>query len=299
VTDTDWYGFLSERPDLTEVNFWNPSGRPLMSLEVGAPFIFKSRAAVGGRLVGGGYFNAFLRLALSDAWRIFGPANGVPSLAALRGRIAKYRREDPSVMGDPEIGCTLLNNVGFLRAEDQPPAPESWGAGLVRGKSYEGVEAESLVETTLRRILTDRGMGPDSILGPVFGADHLAPTRIGQRSFQALVLDAYHRRCAITGERIRPVLQAAHIFPVSDGGENRVDNALLLRSDVHTLFDQGYISVDPAFKIRISPRIRSEFNNGAEYYRLDGSVIDLPDRPVNRPNREFLEWHNDVRFLAS
>ncbi|MEV4473927.1 HNH endonuclease signature motif containing protein [Nonomuraea sp. NPDC049504] len=61
----------------------------------------------------------------------------------------------------------------------------------------------------------------------------------------AVVLHAYERRCAISGDRIRPVLQAAHIRPVAVGGEHRLDNGLLLRSDVHTLFDRGYLAVDP------------------------------------------------------
>jgi hypothetical protein len=69
---------------------------------------------------------------------------------------------------------------------------------------------------------------------------------LGQRAFQAVVLDAYHRRCAITGAKIRPVLRAAHIRPLPAGGEHRLDNALLLRSDVHTLYDPGLPRCGPA-----------------------------------------------------
>jgi putative restriction endonuclease len=80
----------------------------------------------------------------------------------------------------------------------------------------------------------------------------MAPYRLGQRSFQAVVLDAYHRRCAITGTHIPPVLQAAHIRPVTEGGEHRLDNGLLLRSDVHILFDRGYLGVDPRYRLLVS-----------------------------------------------
>ena len=68
---------------------------------------------------------------------------------------------------------------------------------------------------------------------------------LGQAAFKALVQEAYGRRCAVTGDKIVPVLQAAHIRPVTAEGENRVDNGLLLRSDVHTLFDRGYLGVHP------------------------------------------------------
>ncbi len=133
----------------------------------------------------------------------------------------------------------------------------------------------------------------------MFGAERLVATRIGQRPFQALVLDAYHRRCTITGEKIRPVLQAAHILPVAKGGENRLDNGLLLRSDVHTLFDNGYLGVDPKLRLMVSPRLRAEFENGEEFYQRSGSLIGVPDRRQDRPNAEFLEWHADTVFMGS
>ena len=60
-----------------------------------------------------------------------------------------------------------------------------------------------------------------------------------------MLKQAYGRRCAVTGDKIVPVLQAAHIRPVTQDGENRIDIGLLLRSDVHTLFDRGYIGIHP------------------------------------------------------
>lgn len=57
--------------------------------------------------------------------------------------------------------------------------------------------------------------------------------RIGQSAFKALVLGVYERHCAITGSRIKPVLEAAHIRHIQDGSIRRIDNAMLLRIDVH------------------------------------------------------------------
>jgi putative restriction endonuclease len=113
------------------------------------------------------------------------------------------------------------------------------------------------------------------------------------------VLQAYGRRCAVTGAKIRPVLEAAHIRPLAEGGEHRLDNGLLLRSDMHTLYDRGYIGVDPKHRLVVSPRLRQEFHNGEELYSRAGTAIALPERRADRPNREFLEWHLDVKFLAS
>lgn len=127
------------------------------------------------------------------------------------------------------------------------------------------------------------------------------PSAFGQRAFQGVVLSAYGYRCAVTGDKIRPVLQAAHIRPLPQGGEHRLDNGLLLRSDVHTLFDRGYLGVDPKLRLLVSPRLRREFGNGEEFYAraLSGEPIATPNRRADRPNREFLEWHLDEVFLAS
>jgi putative restriction endonuclease len=135
--------------------------------------------------------------------------------------------------------------------------------------------------------------------GPMFSDPRLRRERLGQRGFQAAVLTAYHRSCAITGTKIWPALQAAHIRPVTQGGEHRIDNGLLLRSDVHIMFDRGYLGVDPQYRLRVSPRLRDEFGNGEQFYAKAGQIIALPDRKSHRPEPDFLRWHQDEVFKAS
>ena len=121
-----------------------------------------------------------------------------------------------------------------------------------------------------------------------------------QQAFKALVLTAYQRRCAITGAKIAPTLQAAHIRPVAQGGEHRLDNGLLLRSDVHIMFDRGYLGVDDKLRLHVSPRLRDEFGNGEDFYARSGeSLVSLPTRRVDRPNREALTWHMDTLFKSA
>jgi predicted restriction endonuclease len=135
--------------------------------------------------------------------------------------------------------------------------------------------------------------------GPMFGTPHLSPTRLAQHAFKEVLLTAYNGRCAITGSRIRPALQGAHILPVRVGGRNRLDNGLLLRADVHAMFDGGYLGVDRAYRLRVSPRLRDEFGNGDQFYARAGEAIALPDRKADRPQREFLDWHLGEVFKAS
>jgi putative restriction endonuclease len=113
-----------------------------------------------------------------------------------------------------------------------------------------------------------------------------------------MVTDAYERRCVVTGERTLPVLEAAHIRPYAQSGPHEVSNGLLLRSDLHTLFDRGYVTVRPDKRFRVSRRIREDFENGRDYYALDGHEIRLPAAPHAPPSSELLEWHSDTIFLG-
>lgn len=77
--------------------------------------------------------------------------------------------------------------------------------------------------------------------GMRYGAEYLMRARLGQGAFRVMVSDAYQRRCAVTGERTLPFLEAAHIRPYTEEGPRVISNGLLLRSDLHTLFDRGYM----------------------------------------------------------
>ncbi len=96
----------------------------------------------------------------------------------------------------------------------------------------------------------------DAVNKERYGAPTLIQPRLGQGTFRVIVTDAYSRRYSITGERVLPVLEAAHIRPFSDGGEHRVNTGLLLRSDAHTLFERRYVTVTPEHRIEVSKRLK-------------------------------------------
>ena len=103
---------------------------------------------------------------------------------------------------------------------------------------------------------------------------------------------------ASVGERTLPALDAAHIRPFADGGQHEAPNGILLRRDIHKLFDLGYVTVTPDAKFEVSRRIREEYENGRHYYALHGTSIALPDDVQKRPARSALIWHNEFRFKA-
>jgi putative restriction endonuclease len=264
VTDKDWFDHLRTRsPD--EVNFWQPTARPLATfLEPGVPFLFKLHAPYN-YIVGGGFFVRFSALPARLAWETFGEKNGVADYASLRSRIEQYREEP--VRGDPEIGCNILNGPFFLPEDEWIPVPESWAPNIVRGRTFDTEETDGL---RLWNAVSDRLHATSAISGiaeqPVrYGAEYLTRARLGQGAFRVLVTEAYERRCAITGERTLPVLEAAHIKPYAESGPHVISNGLLLRSDLHILFDDGYLTVTEDLKVEVSKRIEEEFHNGREY----------------------------------
>jgi putative restriction endonuclease len=122
--------------------------------------------------------------------------------------------------------------------------------------------------------------------------------RLGQGSFRICVTDAYKRSCAVTGERALPVLEAAHIKPFSKSGPHMVQNGLLLRSDLHKLFDKGYMTVTTKLDVEVSRRIKEEFDNGEYYYTLHGKKMRHPAHLDDWPEKKFIEWHNEKVFLG-
>jgi len=296
ITDKNWFNYLSSiSPD--EVNFWKPGGQGFGAIEVGAPFLFKLHHPQN-KIVGGGFFIRSEQLPLSLAWDAFGNKNGSNSLSDLRNKINSLRKYPDS---NPTIGCVILNQPFFFSEDQWIDVPVSFAKNIVSGKTYDTNEREGkrLWNEVLLRLSNVKTK--EMIAEPLvaYGKEYLAKWRIGQGAFRVLVTEAYKRRCAMSGEKALPVLQAAHIKPFNELGPNSINNGLLLRSDFHILFDRGYLTVTPEYKIEVSKKIKEEFNNGKHYYNFHGKVLDtLPRIIEDRPKKYFIEWHNEHVFLG-
>lgn len=111
--------------------------------------------------------------------------------------------------------------------------------------------------------------------------------RRGQPAFRKALLAAYDSRCSVTGCDLVEVLEAAHVYPYKNEATNSVTNGLLLRGDVHTLFDLHLIAIDPDnLRVMTSPLLR-----GSEYASLTGSQLATTVRREQTVNRNSLQWH--------
>lgn len=292
ITDYAWYQSLAGR-GYDEVNFWKPGGNVnFKALTPGELFLFKLHAPYNA-IVGGGFFVRFSLLPSFLAWEAFGTKNGTETFGQLETRIAKYRKSQGP---NPQIGCIILNSPFFFSDSDWIAAPPNWGKSIVQGKTYDDTtqEGAALLEAVHQRLggLYGYGHHESDSASNVREGQYLATYRIGQGTFRVLVTEAYNRRCAISGEKTLPVLDAAHIVPFSEEGSYSVKNGLLLRTDIHTLYDKGYLTVTPDYHVEVSNRLKSEYGNGKIYYAYHG--LQLPNLPLEeqeRPSPTFLAWH--------
>ncbi len=117
--------------------------------------------------------------------------------------------------------------------------------------------------------------------------------RRGQQAFRSALLDAYERKCAVTGCDVVDALEAAHIVAYRGDHTNHVTNGLLLRSDIHTLFDLHKISVDPATrKVLLADELRTSM-----YRQYGGKLIRWPRDERRGPNKDALSKHRQEAGL--
>ena len=305
-TDPDWFDFLASLPNIDEVNFWQPSGSTQFgAIQPGELFLFKlksPRNAIGGF----GVLDRANNYPLSLAWEALGIKNGARNLEEMRERVGKYR-SDARRSQNYSIGCRIVVQPVFLPEHLWIPQPESWSRQIVTGKAYdtadregrmlwEGVMAAAEIASAPAIVKEERL--PFLGAGDRYGPPQLVTPRRGQGAFRLAVTDAYGRQCAISGGKVLPALDAAHIRAYGEGGEHEVSNGLLLRRDIHSVFDAGYVTFDDDLRMVVSDRVRTEFNNGNEYRRLHGERLNVPSNPAQRPDRELLRWHQTERFVA-
>ena len=177
--------------------------------------------------------------------------------------------------------------------------PKSWARNIMAFKTYDTGDDEGLgLWNAVRDRLNRQPLSSITEQRPRYGEPRPIRPRLGQGAFRVLVTDIYQRRCAVTRERTLPALEAAHIRPYAEGGDHDARNGLLLRRDIHSLFDAGYVTVTPDHHFEVSVRIKEEFENGRDYYGLQGESIFVPKNDEQKPDTGALSWHNENCFLG-
>jgi putative restriction endonuclease len=243
------------------------------------------------RKIGGfGYFKKYHNCSAQEAWDSYGIGNGVSNIDELLQRCTKYVSKNTistdEVTEFSQIGCIILENFQLLD-ESEFFDPLEYGeqfafpSQVVKLKYYD--------EDFISDVFSEN---PGSTFSPIdFTLKDTSKIRVsvqrqGQQLFRKKVLKAYSNNCAITGESEKSLLEAAHIQPYLNIESNHIQNGILLRVDIHRLFDMGLIGIDKHYKVRVSSKLSSE-----HYRILDGNLIVLPENELNFPSVECLDFH--------
>lgn len=296
ITDNEWFRYLEWNQITDEVNFWVPSAPPRKLIEAGTLWLFKLHSPLDF-IAGAGVFMHYSVLPLQMAWDAFGIGNGVPTVDAFRNAIMRYRRPGADSW-NTDIGCVVLDQIVYLPRKLWVPCHTG---SLVSGKHMVSADDQAIVRRVLRNLeLTPSA--PQVHAQPFYNESYtpqyaLSKVRQGQGTFRVQVTDAYHRQCAVSREHSLPVLEAAHIIEWSGTHSNDVTNGILLRADIHKLFDAGYVTIDPdGYRFVVSKRLKEDYDNGKEYYQLQGTRILLPEDPRMWPRSDALDAHNRTTF---
>lgn len=306
VTDNDWFDYLRQRPNLQEINFWKPTPKGFKAIGEGGIFAFKLKAPYN-KIGGFGVLATSGDAEINLAWDAFGEGNGVPDLDAFVSKIRSIRRS-PDINQYSYIGIRVLVYQVFFPEELWFDPPDDWATNIVTGKTY---STDTQAGLRLLHELEERAGGfPEAIAPrstfpgladqPQAGYGHPIPVRprIGQGTFRVNVTRAYENECVLSGTRVTPALDAAHIKPFSAGGDHSIQNGILLRKDIHSVFDAGFATFDENRRFVVSPKVKEIFNNGHEYRRLHGKKMRMPINPEWAASEEFLAWHRNEKYVG-
>ena len=132
--------------------------------------------------------------------------------------------------------------------------------------------------------------------------EQLIKVRVNQGFFRRTILAAYNSTCCITGLQNSSLLVAGHIKPWSLDEVNRLNprNGITINALHDKAFEAGLLTITPDFKIKISPILKEQQKNDVtvqEYFlKYDDKDMFLPSKFL--PDREFLEYHNNERFIS-
>ena len=206
------------------------------------------------------------------------------------------RRKGSDLLGrrqDYEVGCIMISQPVFFARDDWVADHAEWNPRMQGGKTVDvsrgdgqRIFAECLERTT--RLWREAGQLADELRR--YGAPQIGQPRLGQGTFRIAVTGAYGA-CAVSGEHSLPALEAAHVRPFAVGGHHTLPNGILLRADIHRLFDAGYVTVTPDYQFRVSHDLFADFHNGREYERFAGRTIALPRTAGEQPDPALLDLH--------
>lgn len=284
-TDKDWFNYLKINQFNSYINFWTPTPWNISGLSEGNRLYFMLKSPT--RKIGGfGEFVEYKNMTAEAAWNEFGFRNGRESKTEFLNGIQKYIDKNSEKYGKRllnsfsyQIGCIVLKNCQFWDEEDYK-LPSDYNVEFAN--QVVTIKYYNQYDPFLQIDIQNDNFG--LVEEPRNDEKRLSNLRYGQGAFKGKVLKAYNNVCCVTGETIPELLEAAHIQQYKTRNSNHIQNGLLLRVDIHRLFDNNLIFIDGDYIVHVSNLITNEY-----YKKINGRKIELPNLESEYPSAEALE----------
>lgn len=229
---------------------------------------------------GGWYYNTKARLSLGDdgfsEWQSFSELiNATKSSGTDKGGGSVCKFFSPNGLHDLNLDDEFSRIVKMFQPVLQGCLPNSWESQLVS------------TQKTVDKLADDIFFDPSDIVDARDRVLKEIAQRRGQKKFRQALLKAYSGACAVSQTKVEAVLEAAHITPYQGERTNHISNGILLRTDLHTLFDLHLLRINPKTnKVEVSPSLAA-----TPYWSYNNRRISLPHTAGDRPSPLALSQH--------
>ena len=206
--------------------------------------------------------------------------------------LAAFRTFHPTISTETEIGNVILEN--FTSFEEPIPL-KNIGLGDLSVQFIYLTEQTDPVAAYIGGIRSDAPVVPFALRDPAAAKRAAAARkiRVGQPAFRRLLINTYGPVCAFSGVQLEETLQAAHIQPYVDAESNHVGNGLLLRADMHVLFDLGLLTLTQEFCIQVAGRLKGRDQT---VDKLAGTKAKFPNALAIKPSADAIDFHRHNVF---
>ena len=224
------------------------------------------------------------------------PECGLARIKKRRKLVPLFRCSNQNCLAEFDVPNLIQVQVVWYRADYEAgwvPVEIEVSADRCRSLAKSPSSQLSLRPMNWKKLVELLGEIPKSLVIPLKARDevihggHLLRTvrvRVGQDAFRSKLLQHFGANCAFTGPTHLATLEAAHLYSYAEIGTHHSSGGLLLRRDVHRLFDLGLLAIDPnPMLISAAPELMSF----AEYRRLDGQNLKI------EPSTDTREWLSD------
>ena len=255
-TDINWFEQIrSDGLNGNVIKFWTPTPWNVKTLKEGDRLYFMLKSPI--RKIGGyGKFLQYKNMKANDAWSLYGRDNGVENLTQLISRTSAYikKNTDHEIIDNPEIGCILLKEPIFFE-DDEFMTEKDFGVSfptqVVKLKYFKSKEKLSFKKIPIKDFKLILSKNIKKRISS-------QKERKGQARFRREVLSAYQNLCAISSTGLKEVLEAAHIQQYISEESNNIQNGICLRADLHKMLDNGLLSINSEYEVKISSLVKDE-----------------------------------------